>query len=198
MASARVHVNVRTPRVRVTDIPQRVVSGPDAEELADDGSFCARHAVLEKAERQANKSVYCTAQYRQAVDRARQRQKEEAKARYKLLPGSSLTSATKPGELDDCSAADAEAGKGSGYRRKRSRAGRGILDGVCRPSHLRTNIGCQLLAALSRCRIHMNPVVVMLCTRLNRASLRAILGSRYQARPGCKQSHSNSCKRILD
>ena len=58
--------------MRVTDIPQRVVSGPDAEgastffpvalelfdrilavcaELADDGSFCARHAVLEKAER---------------------------------------------------------------------------------------------------------------------------------------------------
>ena len=60
-------------RVRVTDISQRGMSNPGAEgastaflslllelfdhilvveaELADDGSFCARHAVLEKAER---------------------------------------------------------------------------------------------------------------------------------------------------
>jgi len=128
MASPRVHVNVRTPRVRVTDISQRGLLNPGAEELADDGSFCAIHAVLEKAERQANKSVYCTAQYRQAVDRARQRQREEEKARYKLLPGNGPPSATKPGDLDDCSAADAEAGKESGGRRKRSRAGRGILD----------------------------------------------------------------------
>ena len=52
----------------------------DSEEPLDDSAFHARHAVLEKAERKANKSVYCTAQYRQAVDRARQRQKEQEKA----------------------------------------------------------------------------------------------------------------------
>ena len=87
--------------------------------------------------RQANKSVYCTVQYRQvgqtirdrsqtvlmvlhvvklefmvqAVERARQRQKEEEKARFKLLPVSSPAPSSKIEDLYDCPAADTEAAK---------------------------------------------------------------------------------------
>jgi len=97
-------------------------------ESADDSSFHARHAVLEKAERKANKSVYCTAQYRQAVDRARQRQKEEEKARDRLLPGSGPAPSPRAEEIDDSQAIETEAAKRNTGSRKRSRSGRGSVD----------------------------------------------------------------------
>jgi len=128
MASPRTHVNVLTPRVRITEISQRALASSDGEESADDSSFHARHAVLEKAERKANKSVYCTAQYRQAVDRARQRQKEEEKARDRLLPGSGPAPSPRAEEIDDSQAIETEAAKRNTGSRKRSRSGRGSVD----------------------------------------------------------------------
>ena len=97
----------------------------DSEEPLDDSAFHARHAVLEKAERKANKSVYCTAQYRQAVDRARQRQKEQEKALR------SHRGAADAGERasDKRQQRGQDAGDGGGHR-KRQRAGRGPSDAV--------------------------------------------------------------------
>ena len=139
-ASPAVRPEIATPRVRTVSgesaaslCPPAKDAGSarsdtgasDSEEPLDDSAFHARHAVLEKAERKANKSVYCTAQYRQAVDRARQRQKEQEKALR------SHRGAADAGERasDKRQHRGQDAGDGGGHR-KRQRAGRGPSDAV--------------------------------------------------------------------
>ena len=137
-ASPAARPEIATPRVRTVSGESATLCPPnakdaarasegasDSEEPLDDGAFHARHAVLEKAERKANKSVYCTAQYRQAVDRARQRQKEQEKALR------SHRGAADAGERasDKRQHRGQDAGDGGGHR-KRQRAGRGPSDAV--------------------------------------------------------------------
>ena len=133
-ASPAARPEIATPRVRTVSGESATLWPPnakdaarasDSEEPLDDGAFHARHAVLEKAERKANKSVYCTAQYRQAVDRARQRQKEQEKA-LRSHRGAADAGERAP---DKRQHRGQDAGDGGGHR-KRQRAGRGPSDAV--------------------------------------------------------------------
>jgi hypothetical protein len=58
--------------------------------------FLSLHSGLEQKERKANKSVYGTPEYRQAVDRARQRQKEREKVLDRLRPSPKASPQASP------------------------------------------------------------------------------------------------------
>jgi hypothetical protein len=62
------------------------VAAASSEDAYTNEEFLTLHSELEHKERKANKSVYGTPEYRQAVDRARQRQKEREKALDRLRP----------------------------------------------------------------------------------------------------------------